>query len=365
MPYIGKSPSQAVRNRYYFTVASGATSVSGSDDNSNTLIFADGLYVDVYLNGVLLVADTDYVTSTANTIGSLSAMSANDIVEVIVYDVFSVFSGNVNSNFSVGGTLNVASGAVFNEDSADVDFRVESNGNANMLFVDGGNNQIGIGTATNIANAVLRVEGIAKFGRSNAAPNTGAINQFIEATTSSYNTSFENLASNPAAHYLIQFLFRNSAPNNTTAKFLQCRDSGGAKVDINSNGNITNTNNSYGAISDEKLKEQIVDSSSQWDDIKAIRVRKFKFKTDVATGDSNEHWRLGVVAQEVEASGMTGLIISETDVDISDEGIISDAGTETKTVKYSVLYMKAVKALQEAMTRIETLETKVKTLEDA
>ena len=31
-------------------------------------------------------------------------------------------------------------------------------------------------------------------------------------------------------------------------------------------------------------------------------------------------------------------------------------GGQVKTVKYSVLYMKAIKALQEAMTRIETLE---------
>jgi len=40
-----------------------------------------------------------------------------------------------------------------------------------------------------------------------------------------------------------------------------------------------------------------------------------------------------------------------------------DLGTTTKTVKYSVLYMKAVKALQEAMDRIETLEAKVAQLE--
>jgi len=37
---------------------------------------------------------------------------------------------------------------VFNDDSLDQDFRVESNGNANMLFVDGGNNRVGIGTNT-------------------------------------------------------------------------------------------------------------------------------------------------------------------------------------------------------------------------
>jgi hypothetical protein len=34
---------------------------------------------------------------------------------------------------------------VINEDSDDVDFRVESNGNANMLFVSGGNDVVGIG----------------------------------------------------------------------------------------------------------------------------------------------------------------------------------------------------------------------------
>ena len=37
---------------------------------------------------------------------------------------------------------------VINESSADVDFRVESNGEANMLFVDGGNNRVGVGTGS-------------------------------------------------------------------------------------------------------------------------------------------------------------------------------------------------------------------------
>ena len=41
---------------------------------------------------------------------------------------------------------------------------------------------------------------------------------------------------------------------------------------------------------------------------------------------------------------------------------MKDLGTTTKSVKYSVLYMKAVKALQEAMARIETLEAEVKAL---
>ena len=59
--------------------------------------------------------------------------------------------GQLQIRTIVGGTLrnrlDLASGeTVFNEDSVDIDFRVESNSNANMLFVDGGNNKVGIGT---------------------------------------------------------------------------------------------------------------------------------------------------------------------------------------------------------------------------
>jgi hypothetical protein len=50
-------------------------------------------------------------------------------------------SGGLITNPSAGGH------AVFNEGGIDADFRVESDGNANMLFVDGGNNAVGIGTA--------------------------------------------------------------------------------------------------------------------------------------------------------------------------------------------------------------------------
>ena len=34
---------------------------------------------------------------------------------------------------------NLQSGGIINDASADLDFRIESGGNANMLFVDGGN----------------------------------------------------------------------------------------------------------------------------------------------------------------------------------------------------------------------------------
>ena len=47
---------------------------------------------------------------------------------------------------TISGARTFNGGAVFNEDSADVDFRVESNGNANMFVVNGGGDRVGIGS---------------------------------------------------------------------------------------------------------------------------------------------------------------------------------------------------------------------------
>ena len=98
MSYIGKTPTQGFRQRFIFTATGGETSLSGADDNSQTLTFTDGEYVDVKLNGVQLIAGTDYNTTTANTIGGLTALTASDVVDITVYDVFSV--ANLSSYFT-------------------------------------------------------------------------------------------------------------------------------------------------------------------------------------------------------------------------------------------------------------------------
>jgi len=106
MAYLGRTPSQATRSRYYFTASGGETSLSGNDSNGNTLTFTDGNFVDVSLNGATLVAGSDYNTTTANTIGGLAALTASDVVEIVVYDTFSVFGGNVLGDFTISnGTL--------------------------------------------------------------------------------------------------------------------------------------------------------------------------------------------------------------------------------------------------------------------
>jgi len=140
---------------------------------------------------------------------------------------------------------------------------------------------------------------------------------------------------------------------NNSYNLANFTNAGTPKCVITDGGNLLNTNNSYGAISDEKLKQDIEDANSQWDDIKAVRFRKFKFKDNVAEG-----FKLGVVAQELEK--VSPSLISEA-IDRDVDG--KDLGTTTKSVKYSILQMKGIVALQEALNRIETLEAKVKELE--
>jgi len=145
MAYIGKTPSQAVRQRYYYTASGSETSLSGADDNSNTLAFTDGEYVDVSLNGVSLVAGTDYNTSTANTIAGLSALSVNDIVEIVVYDTFSVHSGTFEGSSTFNGDLTVDNlkidGNTISSEDTNGDVNITPNGTGKVkidnLSIDG------------------------------------------------------------------------------------------------------------------------------------------------------------------------------------------------------------------------------------
>ena len=263
---------------------------------------------------------------------------------------------------------------VFNDDSVDRDFRIESDSNAILFKLQGANSSNSAGTIG--------------FNSSNSDGN------FFEAVNPQsgvYSTRLQASASSGTI-YGMQIFFSGQVPDNNTSQFLVCSDSTAVRLRIYADGDVVNHDNSYGSTSDERIKEQIADASSQWDDVKAMKIRKYKMKEDVAKGDSDAHWRLRVVAQELEADSMSGLVKPEVlytsdDQEVKDylytqkdkdQGLIPDGKDvgdvqiakkanvgdikDYKSVKYSILYMKAIKALQEAMTRIETLEAEVTAL---
>ena len=97
MAYIGKSPSFGVRNRYIYQATSGQTTFTGSDADSKTLTYTDGLYVDVYQNGVLLKPVTDYTSTSGTSVVLVTGASLNDVVEIVVYDAFSIANSYTKS----------------------------------------------------------------------------------------------------------------------------------------------------------------------------------------------------------------------------------------------------------------------------
>ena len=91
MPYIGKSPSAGVRQRYQYTATAGQTTFSGTDLGNLTLTYTDNNFLDCFQNGVLLKGGgTDYTATSGTSVVLTTGASVNDVIEIIVYDVFSV-----------------------------------------------------------------------------------------------------------------------------------------------------------------------------------------------------------------------------------------------------------------------------------
>ena len=118
-----------------------------------------------------------------------------------------------------------------------------------------------------------------------------------------------------------------------------------------SSGNVQNTNNAYGQLSDSKIKENIVDATNKLEDLKKVKVKNFNMKGD-------EQKQIGVIAQELE-SIFPSMVEDHKDYD--EEG--EDLGTVTKSVKYSVFVPILIKAIQEQQTIIEDLKSRIETLE--
>jgi len=120
---------------------------------------------------------------------------------------------------------------------------------------------------------------------------------------------------------------------------------------VSGNGDVTNTNNSYGAISDEKLKENIVDATPKLEKLNQVRVVNFNMKGD-------DRKQLGVIAQELEQI-FPSMVDKTPDRDA--EG--NDLGTTTKSVRYSVFVPMLIKAMQEQQAIIESLTARISALE--
>jgi len=127
--------------------------VSGQIANA-TLVLPNKL--DMNGNELILDADADSsITSDTDDQIDIKIAGADDFQ--FTANTFTALSGSTIAAqaLTAAGDVSFDGGNfVFNESSADKDFRVESNGNANMLVVDGGNDVMSIGRAINTASTV-------------------------------------------------------------------------------------------------------------------------------------------------------------------------------------------------------------------
>jgi len=135
------------------------------------------------------------------------------------------------------------------------------------------------------------------------------------------------------------------------------RDSTGVtdQFRIAANGNVTNTNNSYAAISDIKIKENVVDATPKLSSLMKVRIVNYNLKSNLGYEQNKQ---IGVIAQELEQI-FPSLVEETADLDVDG----TDLKTSTKSVKYSVFVPILIKAIQEQQALIQDLTTRLAALE--
>jgi len=300
----------------------------------------------------------------------------------------------------------VSGGAVFNEASNDVDFRVESNGDANMLVVNAGDDAVGIGT--NSPASTLNIETTKTTALSSEAHFT-TLGLCIDDNTA-FNTALagggvafrhkKNSSGTMNVYAAIDGVRIDDAAdrNGGHLRFFTNQDTSGVPLErmrIDSSGNVfvhgfttSNTASSiqlggngqislrrgtggdviffinsdngnevgkitvqssstvYATSSDHRLKENVVTDWDATTRLKQLKPSRFNFKADKDTTVD------GFLAHEVSG------VVSEAIVGTKDE-VDKDGNPVYQGIDQSKLVPLLTKSLQEALARIDTLEAEV------
>jgi hypothetical protein len=166
----------------------------------------------------------------------------------------------------------------------------------------------------------------------NTTSNPNASHQIWKNNPNGIVASLQN--SNSTNGFVLDLVSQSAS--GTSFSLIRGYVAGGTQVfAVQGNGNVVNTNNSYGAISDAKLKENVTDATPKLEKLRQVRVVNYNLIGD-------EKKQIGVVAQELEQV-FPGMVEETPDRD--SEG--NDLGTTTKSVKYSVFVPMLIKAIQE------------------
>jgi hypothetical protein len=335
------------------TIAFGTTSAVWGAFNSAGLFTA---YNGIQANASIALendqaAQTNLTVKNSNSGGAATVLFSTDTADICSFGAF-------GSTATPGGII-PAGGAFLYAGTVSMTFEVGSltigNGAAKWLEID----------------ASGRVGSQTSAGSQAGAPYPWGMNSIdvgAYAAICSFNTNGALYLGNNVYYdganwknknggTVPSFIYQFGGLNGTALSidYAAAQASGGTNLSVSAilniaatTGSVTNVSGSYGAISDESLKQDVTPANDQWADVKAIAaiMKRYRLKADVAT-DPNAPYLLGVLAQELQK-------ISPGLVDTDPKGLLS--------VKYSIMTLKAFAALGAAMTRIEALEAKTATV---
>jgi hypothetical protein len=347
------------------------------DFDSNRSTAESGLgIIRGYWNGTrvaqIALASGSDTTNKDDGIIQFSTSSANNITEVMRIDG----SGNVGIGTTSPSTV------MHLKDSTDTYLTLQAgstDGNDAILFKNSAGTQKGailfdtdddymIFSTDNTERMKITSDGATKMTTTDdyySGANT-TIHEMRVNNSNNWIGFFTNhTGSSP---YGITIRYPNDSPNGTGSEAIHFEDSTTSRFTVRSNGGIANYSSNDTNLCDEREKKNIEPLDSTWDCLKNWELKKFHYNE----ADDTEDKKYGVIAQQVAShcpEVITDWIKQKAeDAVLDDDGnVVTPAREEVlrKGVKEQQMMWMAIKALQEAITKIETLETKVAALEAA
>ena len=337
------------------------------------------------LDGTLTLED-----GSASTPGLAFRDDLNTGIFSSAADTFNVATAGVE-RMELGATT------IFNEDGADVDFRIEGDSEANLFYVDAGNDRVGIGTSSPLRDLSIgtygsgdaeiafgsSTSGVASLLFGDGSTGTDVYRGYIQYNHSAdalliATAATERMRVDSSGNLLIACTDTNS--NSSTGLRLRahggihCTASGEVGLVIRREGSdgqvclfrrdgndvgsisISYTATAFNTSSDYRLKENVTAISDGITRLKTLKPSRFNFKVDKDTTVD------GFLAHEVTAvpEAITG---TKDAVATEDSEEAKKGDPIYQQIDQSKLVPLLTAALQEAIAKIEVLETKVAALE--
>ena len=210
--------------RFQYSVSSSTTTITGTDDNGNTLLYDAG-YVDVYLNGIKMVNGSDVTVTSGTSVVFATAIgtSGTDSVDIIAYGTFNVAA--IDATSITSGTLGYARGGtgLGALGSADEVLQVNAGGTAlEYGKVDTANIADDAVTSAKIADnnvgaAELNVSGNGTSGQVLSSDGDGTFSWADSASPFAYNAVTGTTPSLDVGTY--NFFDNGTLTGNTTLSF--------------------------------------------------------------------------------------------------------------------------------------------------